>query len=58
MSRISKLSPDQWDPELREMFAADSATQLELGTMRMFAHRPGIAKGIHSGARTEEAPRW
>lgn len=46
MSRISKLSPDQWDPELREMFAADSATQLELGTMRMFAHRPGIAKGI------------
>lgn len=46
MSRISKLPPSEWDPELREMFAADQATELELGAMRMFAHRPNIAKGI------------
>lgn len=46
MSRIAKLEPSEWDPELRAMFAADSATPLEQGAMRMFAHRPGIAKGI------------
>ncbi|MFV0275581.1 MAG: carboxymuconolactone decarboxylase family protein [Parahaliea sp.] len=46
MSRIEKLSADHWDPELRELFAADGATELEQGTMRMFAHRPSIAKGL------------
>lgn len=46
MSRITKLDPKDWDSELREMFQADSATTLELGTMRIFAHCPDIAKGI------------
>ena len=46
MSRISKIPPTEWDAELRDMFSADSATELELGTMRMFAHRPAIAKGL------------
>jgi len=46
MSRIAKLPPDRWDPALREMFAAEQATPLEQGAMRMFAHRPAIAKGI------------
>jgi len=46
MSRISKIPPSKWDAELRQMFAADSATELELGTMRMFAHRPSIGKGL------------
>lgn len=46
MSRIAKIAPEHWDPELRTMFAADSATPLEQGAMRMFAHRPAIAKGI------------
>ncbi|WP_380876640.1 hypothetical protein ACFB49_09500 [Sphingomonas sp. DBB INV C78] len=46
MSRIAKLGVDQWDAELRETFAADQATPLEQGTMRMFAHRPAIANGI------------
>ena len=46
MSRISKLEPEQWDPELRQSFRADQATDLELGTMRMFAHCPSIAGGI------------
>ncbi len=46
MSRIQKIHRDDWDPELREQFNADEATELELGTMRMFAHRPAIAKGM------------
>lgn len=46
MSRIAKLDVAQWDAELRRMTAADQATPLEQGAMRMFAHRPAIAKGI------------
>lgn len=46
MSRISKIDPRDWDPELRRLFRAEEATALEQGTMRMFAHRPSIAKGI------------
>lgn len=46
MSRIAMLEVEDWDPELRRIFAADSATPLEQGAMRMFAHRPAIAKGI------------
>lgn len=46
MSRIRKLDPTVWDDELRSRFAADEATALELGAMRMFAHCPEIAKGI------------
>ncbi len=46
MSRLTKLEPAQWDADLRRQFDADNATALELGTMRMFAHRPAIAKGI------------
>jgi AhpD family alkylhydroperoxidase len=46
MSRIAKLDIEQWDPELRAMTRADSATPLEQGLMRMMAHAPGIAKGL------------
>lgn len=46
MSRISKIEPADWDADLRRQFHADEATELELGLMRMFAHRPAIAKGI------------
>jgi AhpD family alkylhydroperoxidase len=46
MTRISKLELDQWDPELRKMTRADDATPLERGLMRMFAHRPELAKGL------------
>ena len=46
MSRISKLEPCQWDPELRKMTRADEATPLEQGLMRMFAHRAPLAKGM------------
>ncbi len=46
MARIRKLEKEDWDPELRELSRADSATALEQGLMRMFAHCPGIAKGL------------
>ena len=46
MSRITKLDPSCWDPELRKMTRADAATPLEQGLMRMFAHRPELAKGM------------
>jgi len=46
MSRIGKLDVDEWDPELRAMTRADSATPLEQGLMRMMAHCPDIAKGF------------
>ncbi|MCC5886780.1 MAG: carboxymuconolactone decarboxylase family protein [Gammaproteobacteria bacterium] len=46
MSRIKKLEPEQWDPELRELTRADSATPLEQGLMRMLAHCPEQAKGL------------
>ncbi|MFS0736758.1 carboxymuconolactone decarboxylase family protein [Sphingomonas sp. 1P06PA] len=46
MTRISKLPVDQWDPDLRAQFAADEATALEQGAMRIYAHRPAIAKGL------------
>jgi len=44
MSRLSKLAPEQWDPELREMTQADSATAIEQGITRMLAQAPAMAK--------------
>jgi AhpD family alkylhydroperoxidase len=46
MSRIEKLPIEAWDPELRSMTAADAATPLEQGMMRMMAHTPAMAKGM------------
>lgn len=46
MSRVAKLPVDAWDPELRKMAAADSATELERGALRMMAHCPESAKGF------------
>jgi AhpD family alkylhydroperoxidase len=46
MSRIKKLDPSQWDPDLQKMTRASDATALEQGLMRMFAHRPQLAKGM------------
>ncbi len=46
MSRISKIEHESWDPELRTMSAADSATPLERGTLRIMAHKPETAKGF------------
>jgi alkylhydroperoxidase family enzyme len=46
MSRIRKLPLEQWDPELREMTAAEDGTPLEQGLMRFMAHTPDLAKGL------------
>jgi AhpD family alkylhydroperoxidase len=46
MSRIAKIAVEDWDPELRELVRGDEATPLEQGAMRMFAHRPELAKGV------------
>lgn len=46
MSRISKIDPKDWDAELRGLTRPETATPLEQGLMRMFAHRPPLAKGM------------
>ena len=46
MTRISKIDPSRWDPELRAMARPDTATALEQGLMRIFAHTPKLAKGL------------
>jgi len=46
MSRIQKLAVEDWGPELRALTAADEATPLEQGMMRMMAHTPEMAKGM------------
>jgi hypothetical protein len=45
-----------WDPELRELVAADQRTPLELGLLRVHAHRPSHAKaivGLHAALWTD-----
>jgi AhpD family alkylhydroperoxidase len=47
MSRLTRISPENWDPELRKLCAADTATTpVELGPMSLFANCPEIAKGL------------
>lgn len=46
MTRITKLDPECWDAELRAMTRPENATPLEQGLMRIFAHRPALAKGL------------
>ncbi len=46
MARISMLSPDELDPDLRRRSRADERTPLELGLTRIFGHQPGMANGL------------
>ena len=46
MSRLRKLPVDEWSEELRAMARPESATELERGLMRFFAHAPEIAKSV------------
>jgi AhpD family alkylhydroperoxidase len=48
MTRISRIEPEDWDPELRTAFKPHERTPLENGLMRYFAHRPDLAKGLAS----------
>ena len=57
MTRVKKLAVDKWDPELRAMTRADSATDLEQGLTRMFAHSPEVTKGMMAFAGALKAHR-
>lgn len=57
MSRIAKIEPQDWDPELRALARPETATPLEQGLMRMFAHRPPLAKGLTAFAGALKANR-
>ncbi len=57
MSRISLLTPEQLDPDIRRMTNADERTPLELGLTRIFAHNPDIAKGVMAMGRSLKVGR-
>jgi hypothetical protein len=44
MARITMLTPEQLDPELRRSSSADEKTSVELGTTRILGHQPEMAK--------------
>ena len=46
MTRISMIPGDKWDDDLRALTEADAATPLELGLLRIMAHRPQLAKAV------------
>jgi alkylhydroperoxidase family enzyme len=46
MTRISMLTPEELDPELRRLSKADARTPLELGLTRIFGHQPEMAKAL------------
>ena len=45
-TRLTMVPVEEFDPELRELVAADERTPLELGLLRVHAHRPSHAKAI------------
>jgi AhpD family alkylhydroperoxidase len=57
MTRISMLTPEQLDPELRRMTRADERTPLEVGLTRIFGHQPEMAKGLMKFAGSLKANR-
>jgi alkylhydroperoxidase family enzyme len=45
-TRLRMLPVEEFDPELRALVGADDRTPLELGLLRVHAHRPSHAKAI------------
>src|SRR5829696_8909270 len=45
-TRLRMVPVEEFDPGLRELVAADDRTPLELGLLRVHAHRPSQAKAI------------
>jgi alkylhydroperoxidase family enzyme len=45
-TRLQMVPVEEFDPELRELVAADERTPLELGLLRVHAQRPAHAKAI------------
>lgn len=55
-TRLRMVPFDQFDPELRQLVAADERTPLELGLLRVHAHRPSHARaivGLHGALWTD-----
>src|SRR4051794_31694544 len=50
MARITMLSNEQLDPELRRRTRADERTPLEVGLTRIFGHCPEMAAGVNAFA--------
>ncbi len=46
MTRLSKVPAGEWSDELRTLTAADVATPLEQGLLRIMAHTPELAKAL------------
>ena len=46
MSRLTKLTVEEWDPRLVQATSPSEQTDLEQGLMRFFAHRPELALGM------------
>lgn len=46
MTRVKMLSAEEFEPDLRELVRAEEKDPLQLGLMRIFAHRPEQAKAI------------
>jgi alkylhydroperoxidase family enzyme len=55
-TRVKMVPVEEFDPGLRELVAADERTGLELGLLRIHAHRPSHAKaivGLHAALWTD-----
>jgi AhpD family alkylhydroperoxidase len=46
MARLTTLAPSEWRADLREFAGGDTATLVEQGIVRVFAHNPDLAKGV------------
>jgi len=57
MARITMLSNDQLDPELRRRTRADEHTPLEVGLTRIFGHCPEMAAGLNAFAASLKVNR-
>lgn len=57
MARITLLTPDELDPELRRRSRADERTPLELGLTRIFGHQPAMAAGLGAFSASLKANR-
>ena len=55
-TRLTMVPVEKFDPELRELVNADERTPLELGLLRVHAHRPSHARaivGLHAALWTD-----
>jgi AhpD family alkylhydroperoxidase len=46
MSRIAKIAREDWAPELAMAYGDQDASELQLGLLRMFAHKPAAAAAL------------